>query len=185
MMSEVTRDSVDTAHRIADELFSVYPTEFGAARAAYHGHVHRGIDLVAHQMDLDEATGKLLGVAGFFHDAGIWLDNTFDYLGPSIRRALDHLHDVDAGGEDLVRLVIFEHHRLRRARSEHPLVEAFRRADLTDLTGGLVPSPGVSFREYRQIGGRYPSHGFRWRLTVIFLRWTLRHPLRPLPMMKW
>lgn len=183
-MSEPDRASVDTAHRIANELFAEHPTGFEASSDAYRGHVHRGIDLVGLQIDLDAPTAKLLGVAAFFHDAGIWLDGTFDYLGPSIQRALDHLDGVDEGGRELVRTVIFEHHRLRRAKSDHALVEAFRRADLTDLTGGLIPSPGVSFRDYRRLAGRHPSYGFRWKLTVIFVRWTLRHPLRPLPMVK-
>ncbi len=184
-MSEPIGGPAATAHRVADELFALYPTEFGALYAAYRGHVHRGIDLVGVQMDLDEATALLLGAAAFFHDAGIWLDDTFDYLTPSIQRALDYLDDVDEEGKELVRTVIFEHHRLRRARSDHALVEAFRRADLTDLTGGLILAPGVSFRDYRRLAGRYPSHGFRWKLTVIFVRWMIRHPLKPLPMVKW
>jgi hypothetical protein len=185
MMSESHVRAVETAHRIADDLFAAYPTQFGAAQCAYRGHVHRDIGLVGLQIDLDMEDAALLGVAAFFHDAGIWLDRTFDYLSPSIGRALDHLGSVNPSDDAVVRATIMEHHRLRRARSSHPMVEAFRRADLTDLSGGLVPSPGVSFRDYQDLAKRYRSCRFRWQLTAIFLRWVVRHPLRPLPMVKW
>lgn len=98
-------------------------------------------------------------------DAGIWLDGTFDYLPPSSQPALEHLGTIDLSGEAVVRATILEHHRLRKARSAHPMVEAFRRADLTDLSGGLVPSPGVSFRDYRDLAKRYCSHRSRRQLA--------------------
>jgi hypothetical protein len=184
-MPEPHDRAVETAHRIADDLFAAYPTQFGVALCAYRGHVHRDIGLVGLQIDLDMDDAALLGVAAFFHDAGIWLDGTFDYLSPSIRRALDHLGSANPSDDAVVRATIMEHHRLRKARSVHPMVEAFCRADLTDLSGGLVPSPDVSFRDYRALANRYRSYRFRWRLTVIFLRWVVRHPFRPLPMVKW
>jgi hypothetical protein len=36
-----------------------------------------------------------LGLAAFFHDAGIWFDGTWDYLPPLVRRAVAELDKSD------------------------------------------------------------------------------------------
>lgn len=175
------------AHHVVDELFDEHRPQLGAAAKGYGGHVHRVVELAANQVELDEPVATLLGVAGFFHDAGIWLDGTFDYLSPSIERAKEHLASTGnsgSGSEDLVEAIIGEHHRMRRAKHDSPMVEAFRRADLTDVSFGLISCPGTSRASYRSLLGRYPSAGFRRRLVVVSAKWFVRHPLRPLPMVK-
>jgi hypothetical protein len=83
----------------------------------------------------------------------------------------------------LVSALISEHHRLRRAWHNDPLVEAFRRADLTDVTAGLI-APGVSRARYRALVAEYPADGLRPMLLKAFGRGLRESPLHPAPMVK-
>jgi hypothetical protein len=140
--------------------------------------------LVGLQREVSKAVAVPLGIAAFFHDAGIWFDGTWDYLPPSARRAVAELSDADARYSTLVSEMITEHHRVRSARSDEPLVEAFRRADLTDVSGGLVASPGVTRAQYRQLLAEHDPRGFRPMLLRAFANGLREAPLRPLPMIK-
>lgn len=175
---------VTHAHQVADELLSRHAQSFGADLPVYSGHVHRVIGLVGLQADVPEELAGPLGLAAFFHDSAIWLDGTWDYLEPSARRAVAALPAEQAEHADLVTALIDEHHRLRPARHAHPLVEALRRADLTDVSAGLVGSPGVSRAQYRELAERYPAKGFRPMLMRAFRAGLRESPLRPMPMMK-
>jgi hypothetical protein len=175
--------SVARAHEVADELFERNAAVFGGDLPIYKGHVDRVIGLVGLHCDVPAAVAGPLGLAAFFHDSVIWFDGTWDYLAPSVRRALAELDESDAPYAGLVSGLITEHHRLRPARHDDPLVEAFRRADLVDVTAGLV-APGVSRKQYRALVGQYPSRGFRPMLLKAFGRGLRESPLHPLPMVK-
>jgi hypothetical protein len=125
-----------------------------------------------------------LGVAGFFHDAGIWFDGTWDYLPPSVKRATAELSESDAQHVELVSSLISEHHRMRKARHDNPFVEAFRRADLADVSAGLVGVPGATRAQYQELVAEYPANGFRPMLMKAFGRGLKESPVRPMPMMK-
>ena len=172
------------AHDVADELFERHTAVFGEDLPTYRGHVHRVIGLVGLQTGVPAPVAGPLGLAAFFHDSAIWFDGTWDYLPPSVRRATAELEERDKEHSDLVAALIDEHHRLRHARHEDPLVEAFRRADLTDISAGLVPSPGASRKDYRALVAEYPSRGFRPMLLKAFGRGIRQAPLHPMPMMK-
>lgn len=176
--------SIGRAHEVADQLFDRHADVFGPNRPTYRGHVHRVIGLVGLQTPVTDANAQALGVAAFFHDAGIWFDGTWDYLPPSARRAVEELGGPGAEQADLVAAMITEHHRLRRARHEDPLVEAFRRADLTDVSAGLIGLPGAKRKDYRALSAQYSSRGFRPMLVKAFGRGIKERPLHPLPMLK-
>jgi hypothetical protein len=169
---------------VADELFDRYAPTFGAELPIYRGHVQRVIGLVGLQVEVPDEQAGALGLAAFFYDAGLWFDGTWDYLPPSIRRATAELGPADRGHADLVAAIIDEHHRLRHARHPDPLVEAVRRADLTDITAGLAPAPGVSRASYRAFAAEYPARGFRPMLLRALGRGLREAPLHPAPMIK-
>ena len=143
----MSSSGVDRAHSVADDLFDRDAATYGTDLARYRGHVHRVIGLVGVQCDIREDRAYPLGVAAYYHDAGIWLDDTWDYLPPSVRRAVAEMGPDADHHAALVTALIDEHHRIRRARSADPLVEAFRRADLVDVSRGLVaagvPAPAT------------------------------------------
>jgi hypothetical protein len=172
------------AHEVADQLFEKNAATFGANLPTYRGHVHRVIGLVGLQTDVTTAMADALGVAGFFHDAGIWFDGTWDYLPPSAARAVEELGGDSAEHADLVAAMITEHHRIRKARHDNPMVEAFRRADLTDVCAGLIKVPNAKRSDYRALTKEYSARGFRPMLAKAFARGIKESPLHPAPMIK-
>jgi len=175
---------IDRAHEVADLLFEKNAETFGTNLATYRGHVHRVIGLVGLQTEVTAATADALGVAGFFHDAAIWFDSTWDYLPPSAARAVEELGGPETEHAGLVEAMITEHHRIRRARHDNPMVEAFRRADLTDVCAGLIKVPNSKRRDYRALTEEYPARGFRPMLVKAFVRGIKESPLHPAPMIK-
>lgn len=174
--------TIKLAHDKADELFARHEAVFGTDLPVYRGHVHRVIGLVDAQCDVPEGLAAPLGIAAFYHDAGIWFDGTWDYLPPSARRAVADL--PDPGHAELVEALINEHHRMRKARHDDPLVEAFRRADLTDVSNGLIGCPGVPRSRFKELATEYPAKGFRPMLMRAFGNGLKEAPLHPVPMMK-
>lgn len=168
-----------------DALFDRHAERFGRDQTPYRNHVYRVINLVAAQRQLDHDDLRKLEIAGFFHDAGIWLAGTFDYLAPSARLAAHYLeeHGLQAWAEE-IRLMIADHHKI--TASDQPpesLVEAFRRADWIDLSLGLVRF-GVPRDTLREIGHRFPNAGFHQMLAGRTLRHMLAQPWRPFPMLR-
>jgi hypothetical protein len=180
----VPTTTITRAHDKADELFERHASVFGDELPIYRGHVHRVIGVVGLQCEVPAEAAVPLGVAGFFHDAGIWFDGTWDYLPPSARRATAELGEAEAQHAELVTSMINEHHRMRRAHHDNPLVEAFRRADLTDVSAGLIGAPGASRAQFKELVAEYPDKGFRPMLMRAFGRGLKESPARPAPMMK-
>lgn len=172
------------AHDVADDLFDRHAGVFGPDLGRYRGHVHRVIGLVEARAPVGGDRATALGVAAFFHDAGLWFDGgSWDYLPPSVAQARTEL-GADHPDAPLVAAMIDEHHRVRPARHPDPLVEAFRRADLADVTAGLVGVPGVPRARYRELAALHPPTGFRPMLLRAFGRGLRADPLRPLPMVR-
>jgi hypothetical protein len=172
-------------HNIIEDGLASWSAALGKAQEAYRGHVYRVFNCARHIFGSDDAN-DLFAAASVFHDLGIWSDGTFDYLGPSIARAAAFCHEraphLDG---NTVANIIENHHRLRRYVNapDAPLVEAFRRADLVDLTGGWIRA-GIPDAFLRQLRTAFPYGGFHAILVRTALGWMLRHPLRPLPMLR-
>jgi hypothetical protein len=128
-------------------------------------------------------TADRIALAAFFHDVGIWTDRTFDYLAPSEAAARRYLLDVGRDGQaDEIGEMIRLHHKLTPAPAG--LVEAFRRADLADLSLGLIRS-GLPRTFVREVRSAFPNAGFHRRLLALGAARLRSHPLHPLPMLRW
>jgi hypothetical protein len=111
-----------------------------AGYSAYKAHVYRVINfaraLAADEADRDEK----IAIAVAFHDLAAF--DTLDYLVPSIAAQDAWLRQTGRESwSDELALMVAEHHRLFRygqTRPHAPLVEAVRRADLIDVSQGLV-----------------------------------------------
>jgi hypothetical protein len=169
-----------------DRVLEAHATELGEDLVAYRNHAYRVANLCAASSPGDPATLKKIAIAAAFHDLGIWTARTFDYLAPSMELACGHLtcaghEDWRAGIDGMIR----EHHKIRRYRGdESALVEPFRQADWIDVSLGLL-SFGLPRARLRAIFARWPNAGFHRRLVQLTLREARRHPLRPLPVLKW
>jgi hypothetical protein len=171
---------------LLEEILGRHTDVLGIDFTGYRNHVYRVTNLCLILAGPSSVPLDKLVVAAAFHDLGIWTHGTFDYIPPSIELARAHLqHDQRAGWEPEVSAMIADHHKLRALRApDQQLVELFRRADWVDVTLG-VRSFGVTRAQLRELFERFPDAGFHRRLVELTLRRSLRHPLSPLPMLRW
>jgi hypothetical protein len=172
------------AHDAADVLFAENRAVFGDDLGPYSGHVHRVIGLVSLLVDIPPELARPLGVAAFFHDAAIWFDETWDYLPRSVERAEAELTDAEGEHRELVAAMINEHHRFRTAHHDAPIVEAFRRADLGDISFGRIRPAGITRGDYLALTATYPAKGLRPMLLRALGRGLKENPFRPASMLK-
>jgi hypothetical protein len=128
---------------LVDEILESHRPACHGDEAGYDGykaHVYRIVNfaraLTPHGPDRDAK----LAIAAAFHDLAAF--DTLDYLVPSIEAQDAWLQETGRKNwSDELALLIAEHHRLSRygpTRPHAPLVEAFRRADLVDVSQGLI-----------------------------------------------
>lgn len=167
-----------------DALFGAAGATFGPDLLAYRNHCSRVVHF-ARALAPDAAAWPRVEVAAFFHDVGIWTDRTWDYLTPSIARATAHLraHGLEAWTADVEGMIAC-HHQVTDAGRHGPLVEAFRRADLVDVSLGAIRF-GLPAAFVAEVRRSLPNAGFHRRLVELAAGWVWRHPLDPMPMMRW
>ncbi len=171
---------------LLDELLEGYRQQLADDYDAYRNHCMRLMNFCSALAGQSGEAGEKIAIAAVFHDLGIWTENTFDYLIPSqllAQRYLEKSFKASWGKE--IEAMIGEHHKLTRYRANPSwLVEAFRKADLIDLSGGLIryrlPDDFVS-----DVLDAFPNAGFHAMLANLAVKRLKSHPLNPLPMMKW
>ena len=168
-----------------DAILTDHAAAIGADMTRYRNHAYRVANLCAAQLPSRADSSERIAIAAAFHDLAIWTDDTFDYLEPSVRLAERWLADCGkATWAPEIAAAIRQHHKLTRAHDiDGPLVEAFRRADWIDVTGGLLHF-GIPRRFVRDLYARWPGAGFHRLLVRLELRHLRRHPLRPLPVFR-
>jgi hypothetical protein len=169
---------------LVDKILIAWGAELAADHSGYRNHVYRMINFCLAQGEFGEADRKKIVIAGCFHDLGIWSDKTFDYLPPSVKRAEDYLRENGMGDwiPEIGRM-IGEHHKLRRYDGDR-LTEVFRKGDLVDFSLGLFKC-GLPADFVRDVKRHFPNEGFHKGLVRTGARWICRHPLNPLPVLKW
>jgi len=171
---------------LLDELLERYRAELGADFTAYRNHCARVVNFCAALSSAEAEPLRKMAIAAAFHDLGIWTDHTFDYLPPSERLAELYLKGQNQPewiGE--VTAMIGQHHKVTSWRQEPAaLVEAFRKADMVDVSMGLVRY-GLPRAFVRQVLAAFPNAGFHKRLVQLFGQRMRTKPWSPMPMMKW
>ena len=175
-----------TTFPLVDEILHSFAAPLGNDLVAYRNHVCRVLNYL--RVLAPEANADLgrLQIAAAFHDLGIWTDRTFDYLEPSKRLARDYLasHGLAHFAPE-IQAIIDHHHQLTPYRGVFSSsVEPFRRADLVDVSLGAIRFR-VSRGFVRVVKTAFPNAGFHRRLLSLTWHQVLRHPLRPLPMVRW
>ena len=167
-----------------DEIIDAQEAFLDVGLAGYRNHVHRMINFCLAFGELTSEEEEKIIVAGCFHDIGIWTANTFDYLPPSIDAAIAYLQETGRSGwTDHISQMIGEHHKLRRFTADR-LTETFRKGDLVDFSLGLIKC-GVDGGFVREVKSAFPNNGFHAELVRLAGRWICRHPIHPLPVLKW
>ena len=78
--------------------------------------------------------------------------------------------------------MIAEHHKLRVFKGD-ALTEVFRKADLVDVSLGAVKF-GLDASFVKDVKDQFPNSGFHAGLLKTAGRWFIRHPLNPIPVLK-
>jgi hypothetical protein len=171
---------VVTDHPIVDAVLDRHRDALGDATATYRNHVYRCINY--HQLLLGTTIPDVAALAWAAHDLGIWTAGTFDYLAPSADLATEHADEFGVTDTDQLRAMITDHHRLRP--SPERMTETFRKADLVDVSHGFL-SNRIGRSAVRAVVVELPYRGFHAFLAKGLGGHAARHPLRPLPMMRW
>ncbi|MHC8387116.1 HD domain-containing protein [Pseudomonas sp. MDT2-39-1] len=171
---------------VTDEILTSYALAIGADLPGYRNHIYRVLNFYSAISGIENLPSEAVQIAAAFHDLGIWTDGTIDYLEPSVRLATDYLANRQLShlnGE--VTALILEHHKVRPYAADHALsVEPFRRADVIDVSLGLLTF-GLPRVYIKTVKSALPNHGFHWMLLRQTARQFLRSPLKPLPMFRW
>jgi len=169
-----------------DEVLDIHASELGHDLIAYRNHVYRVVNLCLAIVGDSRVELEKIAVAAVFHGLGIWTNNTFDYIAPSVAVARKHLAARGmAEWIPEIEAMIADHHKVKPSRANpQSLVESFRRADWIDVSRGLR-SFGLPRTFISAVAARWPSEGFHRRLVQLTIDRFWEHPLTPLPMVKW
>jgi hypothetical protein len=158
----------------------------GADFNAYKNHVCRVVNFCFNLRQCSKDEMEKIIIAACFHDLGIWTNQTFDYLKPSIELAKKYLsnNNLENWGNE-IELMINMHHKITTFKNQaYPLVEVFRKADWIDVSKGIRHF-GLTKAVIGKIMAKFPNLGFHKRLVQLTKKEFKRNPLKPLPMMRW
>jgi hypothetical protein len=171
---------------LLEEIFAPWQEIIGSEYQGYRNHVYRMIHFCLALKECNKEEREKIIIAAAFHDIGIWIDDTVDYIPPSLPPAQAYLkaRNLEAWSEEIT-LMITEHHKIREYNGElHELVEVFRKGDLVDFSWGIFKF-GIPQTYIKAVQAQFPNSDFHKNLGKRAFRWFLKHPLNPAPMMKW
>ena len=112
--------------------------------------------------------GEVLTVAAILHDIGLYAavstGGVYTRDGADLARAMLPRYGWTEARIERCAEAIDRHHELRSQLARGPEVEALRRADLVDVSGGLIRF-GVGRTWLRRLGGEVPRRGFARELA--------------------
>ena len=172
-------------HPLIERAFDGWRNCLGQDYEGYRNHAYRVFNLTVWISSASGEEIEEIALAAAFHDIGIWLAQTFDYLEPSINALRYCLEESGRLRQlPLIEAMVLQHHKITpwHGPGRH-LVEAFRRADWLDVCLFALPTR-VPRGFFAQLLTAFPRAGFHWRLAALSATWISRHPLRPLPMFR-
>jgi hypothetical protein len=175
------------SHPLLEEIFDGHRDHAQGDEVGFaglRGHAYRVLNLARVLVpDAGDRDDKL-AIAAAFHDLDAF--SSLDYLGSSIRAQDAWLAATGRSAwSDELAVVVASHHRLTPCRGAHAtLAEAFRRADLADLSQGVIVW-GMSRAHVRAVRRAFDVGTFFTRVVPrAIARNTLHHPLDPLPILR-
>lgn len=147
---------------------------------AYKAHVYRVVNFARAFTPETPDRDEKLAVAAAFHDLGAF--DTLDYLVPSIEAQDAWLQSTGrAAWSTELALMVAEHHRMSRYGPDRPfaaLVEAVRRADLVDVSQGLVRF-GLPRAYVREVRASFDASAFFARVIPLGTLRAIRRGQQP------
>lgn len=178
--------AIEKSIPLLEEILGEWKAAIGNDFAGYRNHVYRMVNFCFAQRDFRAEEREKIVIAGCFHDLGIWSHKTFDYLPPSIELAKEYLQKTrrETLSDEIGRLIEMHHKLGEYEAAENSLVEVFRKGDLVDFSLGIVKC-GLPKSYIKSVKTQFPNAGFHKCLVRLAGRWALRHPLNPVPVLKW
>lgn len=164
------------------EILSEYKSILGADFDSYHHHCQRVY--IYSKTLLLVRENKKLAIAAAFHDLDIWTGQTMNYLNGSSEMCLRYLLENKLFFlPDEMKHIIEHHHQLTAIKGNIE-AESFRKADLIDLSAGLIRyNLPKSF--IQNIEEEFPRLEFSKMILRKVVRYGVKHPTKPFPMIKW
>jgi len=168
-------------NQLVEENLERYREQLGADYTPYRNHILRVLTWSLHFLgELGDKYLTEISIALVYHDLGLWTDrSTLAYIEPSIEVASKDLKGskFDAKQLELVELIIDNHHKLTAYESgdseRDQVVNAVRKADLIDLSSGLVRK-GMPRKYVQDVLERIPVQGFHSTLLAFtFHDWNI------------
>ena len=82
---------METNLATVDQVLNDHASELRHDFVGYRNHVYRVANLCFAMVGEDGDKLEKIAVAAVFHDLGIWTNQTFDYIAPSVALAREHL----------------------------------------------------------------------------------------------
>lgn len=169
------------AEKTIKSILNLYRSALKRDFDAYHNHSQR-VYYYARTLLLMSENRKLAIIAAF-HDLDIWIGGNMDYLPGSVSLANKYLKaNKLAFLPDEIAFIIDNHHKIRKIKGNIE-AEAFRKADLIDLTSGLIKY-NIPKSLIVEAERQFPRLNFTAKITKKALKHALKNPLRPFPMLR-
>jgi len=155
----------------------------------YKNHCYRVYNLALKLAgrDVTSEEKEILAIALGFHDLSLFADGSLDYLEPSASLAEKWMKKHGKAGEDVdhVKAIIMNHHKFMAYEGKYQdLVEAVRKADMIDVSMGLV-TYNLDRSTVKALRNPIPTDGFHWFLVQTLAKWAVKHPENPIPFLRW
>ena len=173
-------------HPHIEDILKRHRSDLNLDYDKYRHHVYRvfNFSLLLCEDENRDKDIDALAVAAAFHDIGIWTVGTMDYIGPSVALAKEYIKEKQLKvPAKKVEQIIANHHKVTSYKDD-AIVEAFRKADLIDLSLGII-SHGISGKEISEIYDLFPGEWFHTFILGEIVKSAFRNPLNPLPILKW
>jgi hypothetical protein len=179
--------SIERSLPLVEEILAPWKATLGDEFLGYRNHVYRMIHFCCSLRALEVEEREKVMIAACFHDLGIWVAHSLDYIPPSIELAKEYLErrNLRAWAPEIETMIAM-HHKLTAFRDSAagPLVEIFRRGDLVDLSTGIIKS-GLSKDYVADVKNEFPDEGFHRLLARLTGAWLRVHPLSAPPIFRW
>lgn len=168
--------------KLITQILHKYREPLGDDYQAYHHHAQRVYQYAITLLLQRES--KKLAICAAFHDLDIWTNGSMDYLPGSSTLALSYQQksDIDLVPEE-VSFIIKNHHKLRKIKGNIE-AEAFRKADLIDLTAGRIRF-NIPLSLIQESEKQFPRSGFTNVILGKTMKHAIKNPLNPFPMVRW
>lgn len=178
--------SVVTSYMLVDEILEEFRDVINNDFDGYRNHITRMLNYCHFLLpNISQEESKKIQIAAVFHDIALWTHNRVDYLVPSYQDCHQWLEKqgLDDWKEE-IQIIIDMHHLITEYKGPHKiLAEAFRKADLTDFSLGIIKN-GVDRNFIKEVKQAIPNAGFHKTLIRFTFIQLGRNPLNPFPMMR-